>query len=299
MNSRTMDNKELIIRYDGTHAIGMRQLGDSLIGFERMALSGLILIETGRFPKRRPKPNERVPFQVQASAPRQGSFEIQVLLESVYTYLPLVHDLILTNASSFLFHWIQGVLSRIRGQKEASNDHFSKASSLVESIDARRHIEQMKLLDLQELKSPAEHFVGPVGRSCNRIHIVTDDQKMEIDISYAEAIRLPDQMSPDIPAHIENSTKDIASDTSPLSLRETYIVKVDGFTRHNRQLTLVLDQYPNRIITGNVLDPTFEQFPNDYIEAAVVQGSLRVRARPILKDGRIQSLYIYEAEKIQ
>ena len=75
-------------------------------------------------------------------------------------------------------------------------------------------------------------------------------------------------------------------------------VKIDGFIYHNRQLKVVHPDEPNRFITAHVQDPIFENTPNVYTEAAIRQGTLDVTAKATLKDGRIQKLYIMDAQYV-
>ena len=76
---------------------------------------------------------------------------------------------------------------------------------------------------------------------------------------------------------------------------ETYRIKIDGFTHHNKQLKIAHPSEPGRFITGHVRDPAFEAAPNIYTEAATKQGWLSVTAKPTLQEGQIKALYIMDA----
>ncbi len=78
----------------------------------------------------------------------------------------------------------------------------------------------------------------------------------------------------------------------------TVLVRVDGFTHHNRQLKVVHPQEPHRFVTAVVRDPVFEVTPNLYTEAATERGLLEVRAKATMKDGRIQKLYVMDAKRV-
>ena len=201
------------MRFDGAvareHVLGMRQLGESLIGIERLITVGLFALETGRHPKR----NERLPLLVRASESRPGSYEIAAILGPAPSFLPLLHNIFLTGASDILWNWMSGALLRMGGREKDSDAHLSKLMDLLDTIDSRRHAE---ILNWQRLYPLAQQVVSPVGSSCDRILLPQGGQTTEIDLPIAEAIRSKGKLE--------------------VGDMDTFLIKIDGFTHHNKQL---------------------------------------------------------------
>lgn len=282
-----MEAQQFVIRFDGAganeHTLGMRQLGECLIGVERLITVGLFALESGRYPKR----NESLPLLVRASEPRAGSYEIAAILGPGAAFLPLLHEFFITGATEILWHWMSGALLKMGGRQQDAENHFSelirlldnkdaRQHSLLESMDARRHLE---VLEWQRLVLEACRVVSPVGPSCDRILLPMDGETTEIDFPTAQAIRSKGKLE--------------------VGDMKTFKIKVDGFTHHNKQLKLVHPSEPGRFITGHVRDPAFEIAPNIYTDAATKQSWLSVKAKPTVKDGRIQALYIMDGSEIE
>ena len=278
-----MGPQHFIIRFEGAeaeyHALGLRKLGESLIGIERIITIGLFTIATGRPPKH----GEHLPFVVQASEPRRGSFEIDVLLSGWVALLPLFSDVFRTGASELVWRWVSSTMLKMGGRENDSEDHVKKLIELVNNlvdtvntVNTQRHIET---LEWQKLVSPARQVVSPIGSSCDRIIFLTRDEATEIDPSIAEVIRSRDRLK--VGGTVE------------------LLVKVVGFTHYNRRLKVLLLKEPSRIITALVRDPAFDNVPNIYAKAATNQEWLTVTAKVRLKDGRIKELYIMDAQAVR
>ena len=120
----TPDGPHLVIHFRGgdadNHQIRLRQLGESLMGIERLITVGLFAVETGRFPRR----NERLPFMVQASEPKRGSVEVVTWLRDNAVLLPLFHELYLTGAADVIWNWISGAMLKLGGRSREADRHF-------------------------------------------------------------------------------------------------------------------------------------------------------------------------------
>ena len=132
---------------------------------------------------------------------------------------------------------------------------------------------------MQKLYATARQVVSPVGPSCDRLSLQRDEEITEIDFPTAEAIRSRGKLE--------------------VGDMETFRVKIDGFTHHNKQLKIVHPSEQGRFITGHLRDPVFQSAPNIYTEAATKQGWLNITAKPTLKEGRIQALYIMDATEAE
>ena len=252
------------------HLIRMRELGESLIGVERIVAAGLRVLETGRLPK----PRERTPYVIETT-PRHGSIHIPVLIQENAFLLPLLQDLYLTGITEAIWKWLNGVMYKLGGRKREGDEHFRALERLLERSMEHSHLEKMSLI---RLNAAARQAVYPVGRSCEFLGVANGQSGEEsiIDLPMAQAIRSADK----------------------LEVGNTYRVRiqVDGLMHHNRQLKVLHPREPGRFITARVQDPTFHQTPNVYTDAVATNGLLDVLAKDALRrDGKIHTMYILDA----
>ena len=277
-----MTSEHLIIRYVGAdadnHNMNMYQLGQSLIGIDRLIKVGLFSLEKGRAPKR----NEKLPFAIKVSEPKVGSYEFVVQLYPAIQFLPLISDFYTTRKGLQLtWHWLSGVLLKLGGRdKESENNLTNVIDIATEVIHGDQTILNVNNLNIEtvNLTSAGNKAVKPLGNSCEKMVLSNNGEDTEIDFPTAVAIRSKGKLK------VGDMTN--------------YKIQVDGFAYHSKQLKVFLPEEPSRYINGQVRDPEFDQVPNIYTEAAVNRGWLKVKAKPLLKDGRIQTLHIMNAEKI-
>ena len=142
----------LIVRFEGRHAdehyMRSRQLGESLIGFERLITAGLFAVERGRLPRGR----EHLAFAVYATAPKRGSLEIWLVENAVF--LHLFQELYVSGAKDLIWHWINWVMLRFGGSPRDAARHMDsfldiqkRVVSLQEQVEANRHDEIMAAFD--------------------------------------------------------------------------------------------------------------------------------------------------------
>ena len=269
-------NADFTISYRGrdadNHRLGVRELGHSLIGVERLIAIGLVTFDTGRMPKR----VQRLPLTIQASEPRRGSVEISGYLELLPGFLPFVHEIVMSKMSDVIWHWISGVLLNMGGREQESKVHLEQILDFLNKVDERRHEE---IMGMQRLFDPSRNIVFPVGNSCGEMIFYTPNGKTEIDIPIADAVRSKGKLE--------------------VGDMENIRVKVDGFTYHNQQLKVIHPKEPQRFISARVVDPVFLETPNIYTQAATMQNELSVTAKTTLKDGRIHALHIMDAKTVE
>lgn len=273
-----MDDQGFIIRFEGAaadqHVIGMRELGDSLHGIERIITTGVHVMRTGRYPNTRTKS----PFSVLVSAPRQGSLEILPIMETLAPLFPVVHELYWSRALESARDWLLGVLLKMGGRQSESEELISKALEFAGQVESNRHDEVMAAIELNHGRTAryAMSAVKPVGPYCDSMKLIRSGDEGEVDFPTAEAIRSLGEVE--------------------VGDMETMRVLVDGFIHHNRQLKVYHPAEPDRFLTGHIRDPAFDTIPNVYTEAATRRLWLEITAKPTLKDGRIKALYIMDAK---
>ena len=181
-----IDHAKFSMRFDGAdadrHALGMRQLGESLIGAERLITIGLFALETGQLPRR----NQSLPMSIKVSEPMRGSFDVGGFIENLKPFLPFIHDLHMSKASEIVWRWMSGALLRMGGREQDSREHLEAVIGLMDRTDARRHLEA---LNWQKLAFHASRLVSPVGPSCDRLLLPMNHEETEIDLPIAEAVR--------------------------------------------------------------------------------------------------------------
>lgn len=277
------DTVRFLVRYDGidaeTHTINLRYFGQSLTGIDRIISIGVTTFEQGELPKSRFK----TPPIALASVPREGSFEVQILLEAL-GMSPYLHQISVAYIPELLRLWTSGVILSVGGRRTESMKNFMRILELKEQSDKRKddiifqlaqnnHEAHMALL--QRTNDYAKDALAPVDKSCRTMSVSNGDQISEFDAATAYAVR-------------SNTLLDVG----PL---ETVQVKVDGLFRNKKQLKVFHPDEPFRVVTAHVRDPLFESEPNVYLEAMLRRSAITISCKVARKDGRIQCLYIMDA----
>lgn len=280
-----MRKQAFVVRYEGgdaqQHVLDMRQLGESLIGIERLVNTGLYVLEHGD----RPGHGRLLKSVVRVSTPQPGSLEfIPDLVAGVY---PLLSDsFVQSHIGAILRQLVKIPLLAMGGQEHEAlvrtDDLLEKTLAASEReaerrerADERRHREQMKIYELlshQWAYEAARNAVSPVGKGCDCMQISDDETSDTVTPMMAEAIR----------------TRGSVKIGEPKELS----VLVDGFIHRTRQLRVVHPEVPDRLVTAYVQDPAFDVTPNIYTEAASSQERLRVHARDLRKGDRLVALEI-------
>ena len=279
-----MRKQAFVVRYEGgdaeQHVLDMRQLGESLIGIERLINTGLYVLEHGE----RPGHGRVLKSVVRVSTPQPGSLEfIPDLVAAAYPLLS--ESIVQTHIGAILRQLVKipllamgGLEHEAQGRTDALEKVLAaseRAAERAERADERRHREQMKVYGL--LSHPwaydaARNAVSPVGKGCDCMQISDDETSDTITPMMAEAIR----------------TRGSVKIGEPKELS----VLVDGFIHRSRQLRVVHPDMPGRLVTAYVRDPAFDVTPNIYTEAASSRKRLRVHARELRKGDRLVALEI-------
>lgn len=272
----------LKIKFDGLaadkHVIGMRGLGQSLIGLERIINVGLVGLAEGRPPKR----GEKFPLMVVTKSPKSGSVELITGLTEVASIawtLPLITETFSMTGNAIISHWVSAVMLKLGGRVKEADPHFSRLADLMDSqgnrdLEARRMDQAFLLGVIDRLQPSAKEFVAPLGRSCSTLKIGQggDLPLLTVDEPTAEIIRAGKEME--------------LSDMQEMTLR------IDGFTHHNRKLKVGHPFHDGRYINADIRDPLFDESPNAYTDAAASKAEIKVLAKLATSDEEIQRIYI-------
>lgn len=268
----------IFLKYDGRdaghHVIEARHLGSSLIGVDRIVNDSLVLLTTGRAPKR----GERYTFYVVAKEPRAGSVEILTALQNAPLVLPLVHEFVVNMGAEYVQQFLSWVLCWHGGRKGEAIEHMEQMNALVAEMN-RSHEAQTtawqsySLAVIEKLKPAARQIVEPIGRSASSLAISGGSiPATTIDEPMAEAIRSREEIE--------------------LTDMEQITFRIDGITKHNRQLRV---EFPGRLgsyVSAEVRDPIFDTDTNPYIDAFAAGSWVRVEARRALRSGALYKLYV-------
>jgi hypothetical protein len=126
---------------------------------------------------------------------------------------------------------------------------------------------------IERSQPAAAQAVAPVGASVTQMRIVAGGRNVEINTPTADKIKAGDKL-----------------DIRPM---QEMVLRVDGFTFHNRKLSI---EHPERsgFLDSDVQDPIFSQDENPYTQAASRKARIRVFAKPGYRGDRLVKLYIME-----
>lgn len=276
------------MKFDGLaatqHELPMNQLGNALIGSDKIINSGLIAYAYGRLPKR----GERFDLVVTAKEPKQGSMEIIAILQHSPWMLPIVQDFIITGGVDASFRVFSYILTKLGGRPREADMHLEalmqmnrdhlEARNVSENnrLDSDRQWQSTLLSLVDKLQPSASQAVSPIGKGASTLLLTSDSAEHEttIDEPMADAIR--------------SKQDDEVGDMEKMT------INVDGITHHNRQLKIKHPNIDGKFIVAEVRDPNFDAFPNAYTEAASNLSSLTVHAKPMLRNGELHRLYIMD-----
>ena len=126
------------IKFEGHAAdqnvIDMRQLGQSLVGFERTVSTGFLALSANRVPKR----TDRFPLVVRAQEPRAGSVDIVAELGPLAGYLPVLHDVFVTGAADLMWRWVSWVLLMAGGRSVDADPHFKELPEREKLVEIKQ-----------------------------------------------------------------------------------------------------------------------------------------------------------------
>ncbi len=272
----------------GAHAIDMRQLGTSLIGVDKLVSDVVVTLSARRLPKR----GERAGLIMKAREPIAGSVEVPAILQDAAGLLPLGWQVLQTAGPDIIWNWLKAVISYHGGDKKDAEQFLDAVLELSRQAydardradqfrerDAERHMQENRewraMLErlLDRSQSAAAQAVNPVGASVTRMRIVAGSRNVDIDTPTADKIKAGDRL-------------DI------LPMREM-VLRVDGYTFHNRKLSI---EHPERsgFLDADVQDPIFDQDNNPYTRAASRKARIRVQAKPGYRGDKLLKLYVMD-----
>lgn len=274
------------LTYDGgdadAHVMDMRLLGLSLLGADRITSDGLIILATGRAPKR----GERAPIITKVREPVAGSYDLPGMIQEAAWLLNLGLPIAQQVIAAHLSGWWSLVKAHHSGRPdlaeramqsllEMNRDHLAAR----DAHDARAHQERMAYAEILRVtlaiqQKPLEQFVAPVGRSVSSATVRTGSASpVSVEAEEAEAIRAMGALT--------------WTDLEEIRL------KTDGFRFHTSGLSI---ENPERdgFLMAKVSDPRFEQQENAYTAAAQRRAEVIILGRKGYRGGELVKIDIVD-----
>ncbi len=230
-----------------------------------------------------------------SAPPREGSFESTLVILTALTHqYPAFND-VYKKAFDWLVAKVMGHIKEalsgksnvkelvevISAQAKASAElNTLLANGLVKANDNLASLQEKMIASMPALieaaKSPMRATLAPIGKSCDQITQFSDSS-FPVVISEPEAIA------------IRSDGDVVVGEPGAFDITRIYSLSVDsGVCR------IEIDGFIGTF-HGKINDIALTQPNNAYTQALNQHGSLRVRARPLFKDGELHRLFITEA----
>lgn len=278
----------VILAFDGrdaaNHRVDLRRFGHALVGFDHVLSAGIFALVENRLPKQR----ERLPFDISAEEPREGSVEVPAILMTVYQAgqgtLPFVIGKIAQKGPDILWHWVSYVFKTLGGRTKDADPHFRKLIEFTEKLHGAEILDRERqrhfFLDvIDRIKPHAANVVAPLGDSAEVVQFKLSDDHAgteitEIDVAMAAAVRSKEVLE--------------VGDIEEMEIR------IDGVIKHSSRVSVERPSEPGKFIPAEVRDPAFDQRPNAYTKALECDEVLVVQAKPTYRGGELYRLYIMD-----
>lgn len=275
----------IVLRYEGLeasrHLIDLRQVGISIQGAAQILGSAGHVVVTGQYAKRA----HALSVRVLASTPRDGSWELPaVIMTAAPMMIPMlptfaeISKKAATSAATRIFNY---VIAKLGGHSSEAKMAFDLAEkALVEMGQTSRHaIDAVERIAAHQ-RPAARMFVVPIGQSCSHVLVgEPDDGAIPIDKPMRDAIEAPDP--------------------TEIGPTQTFRILISELDLKNRtcKFSFLDDPEPDEEhrLNGEIIDPILHAPNNPYSAALASQTTLEVVAKPELKDGEIERLYIMDA----
>jgi hypothetical protein len=284
----------LTIKFDGgdasRHAVDMRLLGRSMMGFDRIISDGTIFMMTQRLPRR----GERARLIVKAQQPYVGTVSIFTTIQEVFGVLGLGWPLFTETQGQNIWEWVKFVLEYCSGNKKGAENSLNAIMQMNRENLLARDRSEARMISLLEKQTdevgrartemyrladrlvvPAIHASAPIGPSARSVELFTETSpRLIVDEPMADAIRAKGEL-----------------EVSDLMLMS---VTADGWIYHSRILNVRHPEAPGRFLSAKVRDPLGEVDGNVYADAARDKATIMVKAKIARRGQSIECIYIMD-----
>jgi len=262
--------------YADAHLVDAQQLGKSLIGVSKIANS------ICHFYFYEQVTHDPRLYEIRFYAgPARANGQIQEIFAIMNNgVLPLFSAAVIGGAKVFIEHATKYVIKRLSGQKSEATVALEKMAEVAERAQKaqmqhtrwlQKNMEQLIAANRNSLREVPE----PVGKSVRKMRVGPKDAAVEIDEPTAEVLRSKDPME--------------------VGEMKEYVVTLEGLFKTNGACKVKLEN--GIIVAGKITDPVLDQpGSNIYTQALDRTERLRVVAKPTMKDGEINRLFISNAK---
>jgi len=266
------------------HLVDAQQFGRSLIGMSKVANSITHEFFFGTIT------HDPRSYQIRfCVGPSRANGLIQELFAVLASgQFPAFPPILIQVAKPFITSTFEAVIKTVLNRQSETSRAIDKIHDLaVRNVEFASQVHKGHMRDkawlkrmvetlVREDRAPLRQIPDPIGRTVRLMEVGEDrSSPVVIDEPAAEVLR----------AHEPMQVGDVAE----------YDVKIEGVFKTNGACRVrLLDE--DRIVPGKITDPALEQ-PNNVYTAALNAGVvLHVTAKPVLKDGQIDRLFISHAE---
>lgn len=279
-----------------SHRIDAFQLADTINGFGQVTGHSLYLLQRLEVAGKKQRVTD---LQVLAKPPEAGSVEIIYFIEALRHISPFLFEPFIRHGSELLWRTIGTTFLLNSGRRSEAMQMAEMCFDYMKSRDEREYLKSRDERDYlqrseerakderrtphlfemhgQRCQSGCKNAVASVGKTSKTLMLPFNSLNVEFNENDAHNIRLSAEESVGPETH--------------------YRCVMDGIIEHNKTIKIQVDGLTDddKYITAEVKDNLFGQTDNPYITALNTKLPLILKARPVLKDGRIIRLIVFEA----
>lgn len=268
------------------HLVDAQQYGKSLVGISKVANSICHVLFFAEVTDQSQK--FQIKFYVGPSKENGLLQEIVAIMNS--GAMPMFSPVLIKIAKIFVERTFDAVVKSILNRKSEATLAIEKLHDLAsQHIEFSRHVHEGQMQDkawMQDMvgllvsqnRGALREVPEPVGRSVRQMQIGAPTIGPAVDEPAAEVLRARDAMQ----------VGDAAE----------YDVTVEGVFKTNGACRLKILGDENRVVAGKITDPALEHSGNIYTTALNEGLALHVTAKPTLKEGVVQTLFVSDAKLI-
>lgn len=267
----------IILRYDGMdadrHEIELAGLAESLKGMSRILTVTANFLATEKFVQH----EDVMSIRVVAREPKAKCFQIEV--EAIWKFLE--HPLVSGVLGGLILGVIGYIFKRAANQREEMKHLQSALEVAIKQLGHRDQPVVDRLLTTIDrmadaLRPAVKQAVAPVGVSAATMTVASAEGGVWRGVIVGEAEK-----------------EAIVADNPPeIGVESTFHVRLTELDILNGACKVTFRDRPDVRYRGKITDPVIGQPNNPYVLALAEQVEIAVRAKPALRDGEIERLFI-------
>lgn len=264
----------IIIRFDGLeaegHKIDMNLLADSMKGLARIVGVSGNFAATGKVVYHR----DAFSLKVLASPPESHCFEFLVWLKWINE-----NPLITTIAGGMVVSLVAYICKKAAGDKEEMKQLRGALDEAIRELGHRDESVVNRLLTTidrmaDSLRPAVKQAVAPLGETASKLTISDQARSRGISLGSAEKAAILS----DAPIEVGKE--------------EAYLLRITELDMETGSCKVALATEEENRVSAKITDPVFSLPNNVYVLAMATQNYITVKAKPTLRDGELERLFI-------